>query len=240
MGGRDLVKAGLERDKAALLVVMGAMPNGTKEVLAVKPGSRESTDSSPEVFRGLTGSRPRSPKLLMADGSSRRSGARRGRCGEGRAAVLESQEGTSWIAAAARAVRGHGLSTTGSGCRGQASLPTPSRAPSWSVRLARSSRHLRELKQSSGDLALRTRSITAIAPLNDRAYSSASVVRLASVRCKEVTRLIYLSRAAVPEEGGEAYGLEPLKTLSGTHVVKELPRRKPAYLIADVAAIRRR
>ncbi len=39
------VKAGLERDKAALLVVMGAMRDGTKEVLAVTSGYRESTDS---------------------------------------------------------------------------------------------------------------------------------------------------------------------------------------------------
>ena len=33
------VKAGLERDKAALLVVMGAMRDGTKEVLAIAPGT---------------------------------------------------------------------------------------------------------------------------------------------------------------------------------------------------------
>ena len=47
------VKAGLERDKAALLVVMGAMRDGTKEVLAVTSGYRESTDSWVEVFRDL-------------------------------------------------------------------------------------------------------------------------------------------------------------------------------------------
>ena len=45
------VKAGLERDKAALLVVMGAMRDGTKEVLAIAPGYRESTESWSEVFR---------------------------------------------------------------------------------------------------------------------------------------------------------------------------------------------
>ena len=38
------VKAGLERDKAALLVVMGAMRDGTKEVLAIAPG-----EVTPEV-----------------------------------------------------------------------------------------------------------------------------------------------------------------------------------------------
>ena len=48
------VKAGLERDKAALLVVMRAMRDGTKEVLAVTSGYRESTDSWAEVFLGLS------------------------------------------------------------------------------------------------------------------------------------------------------------------------------------------
>ena len=74
------VKAGLERDKAALLVVMGAMRDGTKEVLAVTSGYRESTDSWAEVFRGLKARGLAAPKLLMAD-VTRRSGARRVRCG---------------------------------------------------------------------------------------------------------------------------------------------------------------
>ena len=39
------VKAGLERDKAALLVVLGAMRDGTKEVLALRSGYRESVES---------------------------------------------------------------------------------------------------------------------------------------------------------------------------------------------------
>ena len=39
------VKAGLERDKAALLVVLGAMRDGTKEVLALRSGYHDSTDS---------------------------------------------------------------------------------------------------------------------------------------------------------------------------------------------------
>jgi hypothetical protein len=39
------VKAGLEREKAALLVVIGAMRDGRKEVLAVVPGYRESKES---------------------------------------------------------------------------------------------------------------------------------------------------------------------------------------------------
>ena len=51
------VKAGLERDKAALLVVVGAMRDGTKEVLAIVPGYRESTESWTAVFRDLVGGR---------------------------------------------------------------------------------------------------------------------------------------------------------------------------------------
>lgn len=47
------VKAGLEREKAAVLVVIGAMRDGRKEVLAVTPGYRESTESWTTVFRDL-------------------------------------------------------------------------------------------------------------------------------------------------------------------------------------------
>ncbi len=71
------VKAGLERDKAALLVVMGAMRDGTKEVLAVTSGYRESTDSWAEVFRNLKARGLGSPKLLMADGNTAIWGAAR-------------------------------------------------------------------------------------------------------------------------------------------------------------------
>ena len=46
------VKAGLEKDKAALLVVIGAIADGTKEVLAVAPGFRESAESWAPVLRG--------------------------------------------------------------------------------------------------------------------------------------------------------------------------------------------
>lgn len=47
------VKAGLEKDKAAPLVVIGAMSDGTKEVLAVAPGYRESIESWTAVLRDL-------------------------------------------------------------------------------------------------------------------------------------------------------------------------------------------
>ena len=39
------VKAGLEKEKAALLVVIGAMSDGRKEVLTIVPGYRESKES---------------------------------------------------------------------------------------------------------------------------------------------------------------------------------------------------
>ena len=62
------VKAGLEKDKAALLVVIGAMSDGRKEVLAVWPGHRESTASWLKVLRDLRDRGLRAPRLLMADG----------------------------------------------------------------------------------------------------------------------------------------------------------------------------
>ena len=62
------VKAGLEREKAALLVVIGAMRDGRKEVLAVVPGYRESKESWLEVFRDLDRRGLRAPKLFVADG----------------------------------------------------------------------------------------------------------------------------------------------------------------------------
>ena len=62
------VKAGLEKDKAALLVVIGALSDGTKEVLAVVPGYRESTESWGAVFRDLKDRGIQPPKLILADG----------------------------------------------------------------------------------------------------------------------------------------------------------------------------
>ena len=71
------VKAGLERDKAALLVVMGAMSDGTKEILAVTSGYRESTESWAGVFRDLKARGLGVPRLLMADGNAAIWGAAR-------------------------------------------------------------------------------------------------------------------------------------------------------------------
>jgi putative transposase len=62
------VKAGLEREKACLLVMIGAMSDGTKEVLAVMSGYRESKESWHALFADLKTRGLESPKLLIADG----------------------------------------------------------------------------------------------------------------------------------------------------------------------------
>ncbi len=64
------VKAGLEREKAALLVVIGALADGTKEVLAVRPGYRESTESWKTLFADLQARGLEAPKLVVADGAA--------------------------------------------------------------------------------------------------------------------------------------------------------------------------
>ena len=63
------VKAELERDKAALLVVLGAMRDGTKEVLALRSGYGESVESWSEVLRDVKARGIEAPRLLMADGN---------------------------------------------------------------------------------------------------------------------------------------------------------------------------
>ena len=62
------VKAGLEKEKAALLVVIGAMSDGRKEVLAIRSGYRESTESWMELLRDLRDRGLSAPLLVMADG----------------------------------------------------------------------------------------------------------------------------------------------------------------------------
>ncbi len=62
------VKAGLEKEKAALLVVIGATSNGEKVVLAVESGHRESSESWAHVLRDLKARGLVSPKLTIADG----------------------------------------------------------------------------------------------------------------------------------------------------------------------------
>ena len=64
------VKAGLEQEKAALLVVIGALRDGRKEVLAIAAGHRESKESWAELLRDLKARGLDSPKLLIADGNA--------------------------------------------------------------------------------------------------------------------------------------------------------------------------
>jgi len=64
------VKAGLEKEKAALLVVIGATVDGQKHVLSVVPGHRESKESWAYVFRDLKMRGLKAPKLMTADGNS--------------------------------------------------------------------------------------------------------------------------------------------------------------------------
>jgi putative transposase len=62
------LKAGLEREKACLLVVIGALADGTKQVLAVVSGYRESKQSWRAVFADLKARGLEAPRLLVADG----------------------------------------------------------------------------------------------------------------------------------------------------------------------------
>lgn len=63
------VKAGLEKEKAALLVVVGGLSDGRKVILAVEPGYRESTESWLGVLRDLKRRGMGSPRLVVGDGN---------------------------------------------------------------------------------------------------------------------------------------------------------------------------
>ena len=62
------VKAGLEKEKAALLTVIAALRDGRKVVLAVTPGQRESTESWSALLRDLKQRGLNCPKLVIGDG----------------------------------------------------------------------------------------------------------------------------------------------------------------------------
>ena len=62
------VKAGLEKDKAALLIIIGALTNGKKVFLACESGYRESKESWSGVLRDLTGRGLKLGSLTIADG----------------------------------------------------------------------------------------------------------------------------------------------------------------------------
>jgi putative transposase len=63
------VKAGLESTKAALLVLIAALADGTKVVLAVESGHRESAESWAEILRDLTRRGFRAPACVIGDGA---------------------------------------------------------------------------------------------------------------------------------------------------------------------------
>jgi len=63
------VKAGLEKEKAALLVVVGGLLDGRKVIMAVEPGYRESTESWSGVLRDLKERGLTCPRLVVGDGN---------------------------------------------------------------------------------------------------------------------------------------------------------------------------
>jgi putative transposase len=59
----------LEEDRLCTLVIMGARPDGTKELIAVEDGYRESTESWCAVLRDLRRRGMRAPVLAVGDGA---------------------------------------------------------------------------------------------------------------------------------------------------------------------------
>ena len=62
------VKAGLEKDKAALLVIVAGLRDGRKVVLAVESGYRESAEAWGRLLRDLRARGMSVPRLVIADG----------------------------------------------------------------------------------------------------------------------------------------------------------------------------
>jgi putative transposase len=63
------VKAGPESTKVALLVLIAALADGTKLILAVESGHRDSADSWAEILRDLTRRGFRAPACVIGDGA---------------------------------------------------------------------------------------------------------------------------------------------------------------------------
>ena len=63
------LKAGLEKEKAALLVAIGVKADGQKVVLAVTSGYRESTASWSALLRDLKARGMNEPRLVVGDGN---------------------------------------------------------------------------------------------------------------------------------------------------------------------------
>lgn len=62
------VKAGIEDRKAALLVIIGALTDGSKVLLACESGERESKESWLKILRDLKARGLKLPRLTVADG----------------------------------------------------------------------------------------------------------------------------------------------------------------------------
>jgi len=62
------VKAGLEKDKAALLVALAGLSDGRKVLIAVASGPRESTEAWGTFLRALRARGLRAPRLVIGDG----------------------------------------------------------------------------------------------------------------------------------------------------------------------------
>jgi transposase-like protein len=61
--------AGLEKEKSCLLTLLGARADGSKDLIAMELGYRESKSSWADVLRGLSARGLRAPLLLIGDGN---------------------------------------------------------------------------------------------------------------------------------------------------------------------------
>jgi putative transposase len=62
------LKAGLESEKAAILVLIGVNEHGLKELISVMEGYRESYESWREIWRGVRDRRMEAPLVVIGDG----------------------------------------------------------------------------------------------------------------------------------------------------------------------------
>ena len=87
------VKAGLEKEKAAVLVVMAALSDGSKVVVSAVPGYRESTENWSEVLRDIKRRGLSCPRLVVGDVTPGHLGSSAQRLSAGgRATLLEPQD----------------------------------------------------------------------------------------------------------------------------------------------------
>lgn len=63
------IKAGLEKQKSCLLVMIAALVDGSKVLLAIESGHRESTESWSSLLRGLRDRGLKCPKAVIGDGA---------------------------------------------------------------------------------------------------------------------------------------------------------------------------